>query len=72
MLKSFWQKYIAQDDKKEALDVLELPTNADAKMIKAQYRRLAQKYHPDKGGCAEMFTKIGQAKTVLDKIFFYD
>lgn len=69
MLKSFWQKYIAQDNKKEALDVLDLPTNADAKMIKAQYLRLAQKHHPDKGGCGEIFTKIRQAKTVLDKCF---
>jgi hypothetical protein len=67
MLKSFWQKYIAQDNKKEALDTLSLPPNADAKMIKAQYLRLAQKHHPDKGGCAEIFTKIRQAKTVLDK-----
>jgi hypothetical protein len=69
MLKSFWQKYIAQDDKKEALDALNLPTNANAKMVKAQYLRLAQKHHPDKGGCAEMFSKIGQAKTVLDQFF---
>jgi hypothetical protein len=69
MIKSFWQKYIAQDNKKEALDVLNLPTNADAKMIKAQYLRLAQKHHPDKGGCAEMFTKIRQAKTVLEHFF---
>ncbi|PKI17895.1 DNA-J related domain-containing protein [Colwellia sp. 12G3] len=69
MLKSFWQKYIAQDNKKEALDTLNLPTHADAKMIKAQYLRLAQQHHPDKGGCAETFTKIRQAKAVLDKIF---
>jgi len=69
MLKSFWQMYIAQDNKKEALDVLNLPINADAKMIKVQYLRLAQKHHPDKGGCAEMFTKIRQAKNILDKSF---
>lgn len=69
MLKSFWEMYIAQDNKKEALDTLNLPANADAKTIKAQYLHLAQKYHPDKGGCAEMFTKIRQAKTVLDKIY---
>ena len=46
-----------------------LPSNVDAKKIKAQYLRLAQKYHPDKGGCAEMFTKIRQAKVLLDKIY---
>jgi DnaJ-class molecular chaperone len=69
MLKSFWGMYIAQDNKKEALDTLNLPANADAKTIKAQDLHLAQKHHPDKGGCAEMFTKIRQAKTVLDKIY---
>lgn len=69
MLKSFWQKYIAQDHKKEALETLNLPANADAKMVKAQYLLLAQKHHPDKGGCAETFSKIRQAKTVLDKLF---
>lgn len=69
LLKSFWQKYVAQDNKTEALAVLELPANADAKMVKAQYLHLAQQHHPDKGGCAEMFNKIHQAKTVLDKLF---
>ncbi|UUO22773.1 hypothetical protein FGD67_05940 [Colwellia sp. M166] len=68
LLKSFWQKYAAQDQKQEALAVLELPIDADAKMIKTQYLRLAQKHHPDKGGCADMFTRIRQAKVVLDKI----
>ena len=67
MLKSFWQSYMAQDDKQEALDTLSLPMNADAKMVKAQYLQLAQKHHPDKGGCAEMFNKVSQAKAVLDK-----
>lgn len=69
LLKSFWQKYLAQDHKAQALEVLNLPVNADEKMVKAQYLRLAQKHHPDKGGCAEMFAKIRQAKTVLEQSF---
>lgn len=69
MLKSFWLKYIAQDNKQAALAVLDLPIDANAKMVKAQYLRLAQKHHPDKGGCAELFNKIQQAKSVLEKIF---
>jgi len=69
MLKSFWQRYVAQDQKQAALAILELPPDVDAKKIKAQYLCLAQKYHPDKGGCAEMFAKIRQAKVVLDKIY---
>ncbi len=66
MLKSFWKKYLAQDKKQAALEILDLPVEADAKMIKDQYRRLAQKHHPDKGGCAEMFNKIREAKSTLD------
>lgn len=68
LLKSFWQKYLSVDNKKAALDVLELPIDADATMVKSQYLRLAKKHHPDKGGCAKMFNKISQAKTDLDKI----
>jgi hypothetical protein len=68
MLKSFWKKYLAQDQKQEALNILNLPPEADAKMIKDQYRRLAQKHHPDKGGCAEMFNKVREAKSILDNI----
>lgn len=66
MLKSFWHKYLAQDQKQEALNILNLPPEADAEMIKKQYKRLAQKYHPDKGGCADMFNKVQEAKTILD------
>lgn len=69
LLKSFWQKYVAQDNIKQALAVLELPNNANAKMIKTQYLRLAQQHHPDKGGCADRFRKIREAKAVLDKHF---
>ncbi|GAA5131318.1 DNA-J related domain-containing protein [Thalassotalea piscium] len=67
MIKSFWQRYFAQDNKQEALKVLGLPASADANMVKAQYLRLVQVHHPDKGGCAEMFNQIRQAKSVLDK-----
>lgn len=69
MITSFWQKYIALNEKQQALDTLNLPMNADAKMIKTRYLSLAQKHHPDKGGCAETFNNIGQAKAILDKLY---
>lgn len=69
MLTSFWQKYLAQDEKNAALAVLNLPANADAKMVKTRYLQLVQKHHPDKGGSNQAFNKIQQAKTVLDKAF---
>lgn len=69
MLTTFWQKYLAQDKKHEALAVLNLPADADAHTIKVKYRRLAQQYHPDKGGCTSRFQQILQAKIILDKLF---
>lgn len=66
MLKSFWKKYLAQDQKHEALQALDLPADADPIMIKKQYRRLAQQHHPDKGGNAELFNKVREAKSILD------
>ena len=70
MLKSFWTRYLAQDNKQSALEILELPAEASAKMIKDQYKRLAHKHHPDKGGCAEAFNKVREAKATLDKLIY--
>ena len=69
MLKSFWTKYLAQDQKQAALNTLKLPANANAKMIKDQYKRLSHIHHPDKGGSAEMFNKVREAKSILDTLF---
>lgn len=70
MLKSFWNNYLAQDQKHSALNTLDLPADADAQMIKTQYRRLVQRYHPDKGGCAKRFQAIQEAKETLEKSLF--
>jgi hypothetical protein len=69
LLNSFWKKYLAQDDKHQALNTLELPINSDYASIKKQYRLLAQKHHPDKGGCGKHFAKINAAKTILDNFY---
>jgi len=68
LLSTFWEKYLAQDNKQQALTTLGLPPSANAKMVKTRYRLLAQQHHPDKGGCAKMFNKIYQAKQTLDKV----
>jgi len=69
LLSSFWKKYLAQDDKQQALKTLELPANSSYEVIKKQYRLMAQKHHPDKGGCSKYFTKINAAKSILDKLY---
>src|SRR6266581_3563172 len=61
---------------KDYYKILGVPRTADDKAIKAAYRRLARKYHPDVNkGQAERFKEINEAYTVLsdaDKRKRYD
>jgi len=68
LLNSFWEKYLAQDDRQKALITLELPSDADYHSVKKQYRKLAQQHHPDKGGCNQYFAEISAAKDILEKL----
>jgi hypothetical protein len=69
LLNQFWGKYLAQDEKNDALETLSLPSNSSYTEIKKQYKRLAQTHHPDKGGCEQQFKKITAAKRILDKLY---
>jgi len=46
-------------------EILEIPRTASQDEIKKAYRKLALKYHPDKGGDQEKFKKINEAYQVL-------
>ena len=50
---------------KDYYKILGVPRNASQEEIKKAYRRLAHKYHPDKGGDAEKFKEINEAYQVL-------
>lgn len=50
---------------KDYYEILGLKRGASSAEIKAAYRRLAQKYHPDKGGDQERFKEINEAYQVL-------
>jgi len=53
-------------DYRDYYKILGVPKTADEKTIKAAYRRLARKYHPDVNkGSAERFKEINEAHTVL-------
>ncbi len=67
LLGSFWQRYLSQDETAAALEVLGLPADSSYQQMKQQYRVLAQKSHPDKGGCPKHFARINAAKALLDK-----
>jgi hypothetical protein len=64
LLNRFWKKvWVPQqeDDIQQALIIMELETPVPLPQLKQQYRRLAQRFHPDKGGNSEHFKKICQA-----------
>ena len=62
-------------DTSKLYEVLGVSKNADTKVIKKAYRKLAMKYHPDKGGDPEKFKEINAAHEILsqpDKREIYD
>ena len=46
---------------KDFYKILEVEKNATADKIKSQYKILARKYHPDKGGDPDKFKEISEA-----------
>lgn len=64
LLNGFWRKMQVpqqQENNPQALALMELESPIPLADLKVQYRRLAQKHHPDKGGDSEHFKKICQA-----------
>lgn len=63
LLNRFWKKVFipVEESLQDALSIFELDSPIPTPALKAQYRRLAQRYHPDKGGDSERFKKISQA-----------
>jgi len=49
--------------------VLGVPANATREQVRAAYRSLARKHHPDKGGDPAIFVQINAAHTaMIDKL----
>lgn len=67
LLTSFWVRLGANEQRHEALKVLELQDPVDADTIKKQYRRLAMKHHPDRGGDNIALQTLNSAMSVLEK-----
>ena len=49
----------------EALELLHLPKMITKQEIKAQYRHLAAKHHPDRGGSEKQMQRINDAYKLL-------
>jgi hypothetical protein len=71
MLQAFWQKYMAVEQKAEAIEILGLQGESDLTIssLKKRYNQLAKLHHPDKGGNDAEFVKIKQAYQSLKCLF---
>jgi len=63
MMQLFWKRYMALDQKVEAIKVLSLENVVELNqyVLKKQFNRLAKIHHPDKGGDKKHFIRIKQA-----------
>lgn len=61
LLGSFWERFLARDDRSGALRVLGLEERASHEEIRLAYRRLAAEHHPDRGGDPVRFMQVREA-----------
>jgi hypothetical protein len=71
LLNAFWQRYSHSryNNEDKALADLGLANKAKQKEITQQYKKLANQYHPDKGGDEQQFIKIKKAYDALKTEF---
>jgi hypothetical protein len=69
LLSGFWNRYHSLGKQAEALEILELNSDASWEHVKHAYRRLVTEHHPDKGGKGARFIEIRSAYEVLR--FYY-
>lgn len=65
LLNNFWQKFAGDDQRDEALAVMQLTHPTSYPVIKQQYRRLAMQWHPDRGGELARFQRLKWAMEIL-------
>lgn len=68
LLQQFWRQYIAHNDSAGALAALDLPAGADWPQIRARYRQLSARLHPDRGGDSRQFIRVREAYEVLRRV----
>lgn len=65
LLTQFWAGFVSNDQRREALEELELQDPVDWSTIKEQHRRLVMEHHPDRGGDVERLQAINAAMEIL-------
>lgn len=67
LLADFWQRFTGADERAAALAVLGLAEPVDAATIKARYRELVMRHHPDRGGDTARLQEINEAMAWLER-----
>ncbi|WP_018882453.1 MULTISPECIES: DNA-J related domain-containing protein [unclassified Thioalkalivibrio] len=65
LLGEFWARMGRDERRDQALAVLELADPVDADTVRHQYRRMAQRHHPDRGGDTATLQRINEARWIL-------
>lgn len=65
LLEGFWHNCFDPGARRQALQVLALEEGASQQQIRARYRQLAARLHPDKGGDSEAFIEVRRAYELL-------
>jgi DnaJ-domain-containing protein 1 len=69
LLNDFWRRMVIPDNYDADLATLELQPPVDSISVRQQYRRLAMRHHPDKGGDGEQFRRVSAAYQRLKQGF---
>lgn len=69
LILGFWKDFHHPDAHRESLEILELSPPVTFREIKMQYKRLASRHHPDKGGSKAELQKINQAMATLTRTY---
>lgn len=69
LLDSFWKRFLSQDEKQAALEVLKLVEPVDFTAVKKRYRELAMQLHPDRGGSDDALASVNDAYETLKRCY---
>lgn len=69
LLNDFWTRYVAQDERHDALALLGLQDPVTYIEVKRRYREQAMALHPDRGGSNEALAQLNNAMEVLKRYY---